>query len=156
MGSATEGRKVAPLTDLPLRRSQVMNSMNSNSPMPAVGIDLGTTYSVVSALDEQGIPRSLPNAEGELLTPSAVLFEGEQVIVGREALKAMGGDAIHVADCPKRYLGRRVYPRALAGMEYPPEVLQAWILNKLRLDSAQRLGKFRQVVITVPAYFDEV
>ncbi len=133
-----------------------MNSMNSNSPMPAVGIDLGTTYSVVSALDEQGIPRSLPNAEGELLTPSAVLFEGEQVIVGREALKAMGGDAIHVADCPKRYLGRRVYPRALAGKEYPPEVLQAWILNKLRLDAAQRLGKFRQVVITVPAYFDEV
>ena len=71
--SATEGRKVAPLTDLPLRRSQVMNSMNSNSPLPAVGIDLGTTYSVVSALDEQGIPRSLPNAEGDLLTPSAVL-----------------------------------------------------------------------------------
>ncbi len=123
---------------------------------PAVGIDLGTTFSVVAALDEQGKARSIVNAEGDLLTPSVVLFEGEQTIVGREALKALATDVDHVADCPKRFLGRREYPRPLAGQAWPPEALEAWILDKLRRDASRSLGSFRQAVITVPAYFDEV
>ena len=55
----------------------------------AVGIDLGTTYSAVAHLDDTGRPVTLVNAEGDLLTPSAVLFEGNNVVVGKEALKAL-------------------------------------------------------------------
>lgn len=130
--------------------------MTSKPAIPAVGIDLGTTYSVVASLDDQGRPRSIVNGEGDLLTPSVVLFEGDQVIVGREAMKAMGVDAHQVADCPKRYLGRRAYPRTLHGEEWPPEALEAWILDKLRRDAGRSVGNFRHAVITVPAYFDEV
>ena len=54
---------------------------------PAVGIDLGTTYSAIARLDEHGRPITIPNAEGELTTPSVILFEDGQIIVGREGLR---------------------------------------------------------------------
>ena len=66
---------------------------------PAVGIDLGTTFSVVARLDERGQPVTLSNAEGERLTPSVVLFEGDDVVVGKEAMKAMATEAERVAEC---------------------------------------------------------
>ena len=123
---------------------------------PAVGIDLGTTYSVVARLDERGQPVTLVNAEGDRLTPSIVLMEGNSAIVGKEAMKAMSTEADHVAECAKRDMGHRAYHRTLDGKQYPPEVLQAWILNKLRADAVQQIGSFEKVVVTVPAYFDEV
>ena len=123
---------------------------------PAVGIDLGTTYSVVARLDENGHPVTLVNAEGDRVTPSVVLFDGEDVIVGKEALKAMASEAEHVAECSKRDVGHRVFRKVLEGKQYSPEVIEAWILNKLRVDALGQIGPFSQVVITVPAYFDEV
>jgi molecular chaperone DnaK len=128
----------------------------SHSPVPAVGIDLGTTYSVVSRLDEQGRPVTLVNAEGDRLTPSIVLFDGSDVVIGKEALKAMVSEADHVAECAKRDMGHRVFHKVLDGKQYAPEVIQAWVLNKLRADSMQQIGPFEKVVVTVPAYFDEV
>jgi molecular chaperone DnaK len=124
--------------------------------IPAVGIDLGTTYSVVARLDERGQPVTLVNAEGDRLTPSMVLLEGDDVVVGKEAMKAMATEADRVAECAKRDMGHRAYHRAIDGKQYPPEVIQAWILNKLRGDAMQQIGPFDKVVITVPAYFDEV
>jgi len=124
--------------------------------IPAVGIDLGTTYSVVARLDERGQPLTLVNAEGDRLTPSVVLLDGNDVVVGKEAMKAMATEADRVAECAKRDVGHRAYHRLLDGKQYPPEVIQAWILNKLRNDAAQQIGPFDKVVITVPAYFDEV
>ena len=56
----------------------------------AVGIDLGTTYSAVAFLDNSGRPQTLINAEGDKLTPSTMLFDGQSVIVGKEAVKALG------------------------------------------------------------------
>lgn len=123
---------------------------------PAVGIDLGTTYSVVAHLDAQGHPETLVNAEGERLTPSVVFFDETEVIVGREALKAFARLPERAAECSKRDVGYKVYHKVLQGKYYPPEVIEAYILNKLRLDAAQQIGEFSQVVITVPAYFDEV
>lgn len=123
---------------------------------PAIGIDLGTTYSVIARLDEQGRPATLVNAEGDRSTPSVVLFDGEQVIVGREALKALSSEPDRVAECAKRDMGQRVYHKVIDGKQYPPEVLSAMILNKLRADAAAQIGPFTQAVITVPAYFDEV
>ncbi|MBN1589889.1 MAG: Hsp70 family protein [Pirellulales bacterium] len=130
------------------------HSMRSSS--PAVGIDLGTTYSVVACLDASGRPETLVNTEGDRLTPSVVLFDVEEVVVGKEALKAVVTEGEHVAMCAKRDVGQPVYHKAIAGKQYPPEVLEAWILNKLRRDATVQLGPFRQAVVTVPAYFDEV
>ena len=122
----------------------------------AVGIDLGTTFSAVAFLDSHGRPQTLINAEGDKLTPSVMLFDGGTVVVGKEAVKAMGSDFENVADCPKRDLGERAYHKVLGDRQYPPEALQAWILRKLRSDAERQIGPFKKAVITVPAYFDEV
>jgi molecular chaperone DnaK len=123
---------------------------------PAVGIDLGTTFSVISKLDELGRPQTLHNAEGDKITPSVVFFEGDNVVVGKEAVKALATDAAAVAECAKRDLGNRFFHKSLGERRYPPEALQAWVLTKLRLDARQQIGDFSKAVITVPAYFDEV
>ena len=128
----------------------------TNRPIPAVGIDLGTTFSVVAILDDLGRPQTLINTEGDKVTPSAVFFEGSNTVVGKEAIKAIATDAEQVAECAKRDLGSRVYHKVLHGRQYPPEAIQAWVLNKLRIDSQRQIGNYAKVVITVPAYFDEV
>src|SRR5215510_11117550 len=128
----------------------------SDDNTPAVGIDLGTTYSAVAYIDDTGRPVTMVNAEGDLVTPSVVLFEGDQVVAGKEALKAMATEAEFVAQCAKRELGERIFHKSLHGRHYPPEALQAFVLNKLRQDATRQIGPFRKVVVTVPAYFDEV
>ena len=125
-------------------------------PVPAVGIDLGTTFSVVAHLDERGQPLTLVNMEGDRLTPSIVLFDGADVVVGKEAQKAMLSESDHVAECVKRDMGHRIFHKAIQGTQYPPEVIQSWILQKLCNDARQQIGPFDKTVITVPAYFDEV
>ena len=55
----------------------------------AVGIDLGTTYSVIARLDNLGRPVTLVNAEGDKITPSVVFFDGANIVVGKEAAKAL-------------------------------------------------------------------
>ncbi len=121
-----------------------------------VGIDLGTTFSVVARIDDIGRPQTLINSEGDKVTPSVMLFEGNDVIVGKEAVKAMATDMTMIAECPKRDLGHRLYHKVLNGRQFPPEALEAWILNKLRTDAIKQIGEFSKVVVTVPAYFDEV
>lgn len=123
---------------------------------PAVGIDLGTTYSVVARLDNTGRPQTLINGEGDQLTPSVVLVDQDGVVVGKEAVKAMSTDMEAVAECAKRDVGQRTYHKMIGGRQYPPEALEAWVLNKLRVDTQQQIGEYQKVVITVPAYFDEV
>ena len=123
---------------------------------PIVGIDLGTTYSAVAHLDDTGRPITLVNAEGDLLTPSVVLFDEQNVVVGKEALKALATEAENVAECVKRDLGHRAFHKTMGGRQYPPETIEAWILNKLKNDAQRQIGDFQKVVVTVPAYFDEV
>lgn len=128
-----------------------------NTPLgPAVGIDLGTTFSAVARLDDTGRPITVPNSEGDLTTPSVVLFDGDDVVVGKEAVKAMATEAERVADCSKRDMGSRQYRRQVDNKTFPPEALQAYILKKLRDDTARQVGQFEKAVVTVPAYFDEV
>jgi len=121
-----------------------------------IGIDLGTTFSVIARLDEDGRPTTIVNAEGDRITPSVVLFDRQEVVVGREALKAISTDVERVATCAKRDVGHRVFHQALDGKQYPPEVIEAFVLNKLCTEAAQQIGPFSQAVVTVPAYFDEV
>ena len=76
-----------------------------------VGIDLGTTYSVVAYLDAQGRPTSILNSNGDLLTPSVVLFDDGRVVVGKEAVAASAIEPEKVADCVKRDMGAKRVPQ---------------------------------------------
>jgi len=122
----------------------------------AIGIDLGTTFSVIAKLDDLGRPVTIPNSEGDNITPSVIFLEDGNPVVGKEAVKAIATDADQVAMCAKRDLGSRFFRSEIGGRQYPPEALQAWVLNKLRLDAEKQVGRCEKVVITVPAYFDEV
>ncbi len=123
---------------------------------PAVGIDLGTTYSVVAVLDENDSPQTLLNAEGEPTTPSVLLFQEQEVLIGNKAEVAKADHYESIAEYTKRDLGKRAFHKEISGFEYPPEALLAFILNKLRKDAIVQIGEFTKAVITVPAYFDEV
>ncbi|MDA1055857.1 MAG: Hsp70 family protein [Planctomycetota bacterium] len=127
----------------------------SPAPQPPIGIDLGTTYSAIAYLDEAGRPMTLKNSLGDLLTPSAVLVDQHEIVVGREALKASAVEPASYAECFKRDVGTVVYRREVRGVQVPPEVLSAFVLEQLKRDAEQRLGPIKQVVITVPAFFDE-
>ncbi len=85
------------------------------TPPPAVGIDLGTTFPLVAHLDSAGRPWTIPNAEGDLLTPSVVLFEGPSVVVGKEAVKAAAMEPERIAQFAKRDMGSSVYSKAING-----------------------------------------
>ena len=123
---------------------------------PAVGIDLGTTYSVVAQLDDRGRPVTLVNAEGDRLTPSVVLFDGDDVVVGKEAIKAVAPRPITWPSAPSAIWATATYHRVIDGSSIRPRSIQAWMLNKVRSDAERQIGPFEKVVITVPAYFDEV
>src|SRR5436305_216636 len=121
-----------------------------------VGIDLGTTFSAICTLDDHGQPITLPNRDGEMLTPSAVLLTDEaEAVVGQSALDVALEQPENVATLIKRRMGYPSYGRPVAGIEFRPETLSAVILRKLVLDAEARIGPVRQAVVTVPAYFDD-
>ena len=123
--------------------------------MSLVGIDLGTTYSAIAALDERGRPFTVPNRDGDMLTPSAVLLAGDDVVVGQAALDVSLEQPDRVATLVKRRMGYDSYGKPVAGREFRPETLSAIILRKLVQDAERHLGPLRRAVITVPAYFDD-
>ena len=124
--------------------------------MQVVGIDLGTTYSAVAALDDRGQPVTLPNRDGDMLTPSAVLLlDDGSAVVGQAALDVAQEQPDRVATLVKRRMGLESLGRPVAGREFRPETLSAVILRKLVQDAEQRLGPISKAVITVPAYFDD-
>jgi molecular chaperone DnaK len=121
-----------------------------------VGIDLGTTFSAIATLDEHGLPITLPNRDGDMLTPSAVLIlDDNTAVVGQAALDVALEQPDRVATLVKRRMGHATYGRPVAGREFRPETLSALILRKLIQDAELRIGPIRQAVITVPAYFDD-
>ena len=121
-----------------------------------VGIDLGTTYSLIAYLDAQGRPVCIPNVHGELLTPSVVLFEDGGSIVGKEAVRASVEEPDKVAECVKRDMGEKVFRKKVNGESLPPEVISSLVLRSLKADAERKLGgSITKVVITVPAYFEE-
>lgn len=121
----------------------------------AVGIDLGTTYSAMACVNEQGQSVLFPNSEGDLLTPSVVLFDDDQILVGKEAKKVGVFESERFAECAKRDIGRPFYSKSILGRQLPPEVIQAFVLRKLREDLVREMGENFRAVITVPAFFDE-
>ena len=130
-------------------------SATSAGKQPPVGIDLGTTYSLVAFLDPSGRPTTVPNSWGDLLTPSAVFCDDDAIVVGKEAIKNAPLTPDRYAECFKRDMGGMAFRHKIRDLNVPPEVLSAFILERLKKDAEQRLGPIHQVVITVPAFFDE-
>jgi molecular chaperone DnaK len=120
-----------------------------------VGIDLGTTFSAIATLDEHGQAITLPNIEGEMLTPSAVLIDDDMVVVGQAARDVALERPDRVALFVKRSMGHAHHTQPIAGRDFRPETLSALILRKLVQDAERRIGPISQAVITVPAYFDD-
>ena len=121
-----------------------------------VGIDLGTTFSALAHLDEEGNPVAVPNEDEEVETPSLILLaESGHVIVGPSRMRAAMEDPEHVVERVKRHMGNTEFKRTFDGHEITPEFLSALILKKLRQDAEKRIGKIENAVITVPAYFND-
>src|SRR5262245_31916342 len=121
-----------------------------------VGIDLGTTFCAIATLDDRGQPVTLPNRDGDMLTPSAVYLDPDgAAVVGQAALDVSLEQPDRVATLVKRRMGQADFGRSVAGRDFRPETLSAIILRKLVQDAELRLGPIRQAVVTVPAYFDD-
>ncbi|MEZ3178773.1 molecular chaperone DnaK [Streptomyces pimonensis] len=126
----------------------------------AVGIDLGTTNSVVAVL-EGGEPTVIANAEGARTTPSVVAFaKNGEVLVGEVAKRQAVTNVERTARSVKRYMGdahwRFPEQGSVDGTRYRAQELSARVLQKLRRDAEAYLGEeVTDAVITVPAYFDD-
>jgi len=143
-----------------------------------IGIDLGTTNSVVAVM-EGGKPVVLTNAEGSRLTPSVVAFTGEERLVGQAAKRQAITNPRNTIFSIKRFMGRRhnevaaeekLVPYTIVGgpndlvkvhvdkegKDYTPPEISAMVLQKLKQTAEDYLGeKVTEAVITVPAYFND-
>jgi molecular chaperone DnaK len=120
----------------------------------AVGIDLGTTFSAIAYVNKHGVPEILHNAEGDRITPSVVLFDNDEVIVGNYAKQAAVAYPEQVVEFVKRHMGDDDFVFEYNGESWTPERLSSFILAKLKHDAEHRLGHpVTEAVITVPAYF---
>src|ERR1041385_27257 len=122
----------------------------------AVGIDLGTTNSVVGVL-EGGEPTVIPNAEGARTTPSVVAFaKNGEVLVGEVAKRQDHTNPARTIRAVKRQVGTSWSTDDVDGKHYTPQEISARILQKLKRDAESYLGDtVTQAVVTVPAYFDD-
>ncbi|AUZ36184.1 molecular chaperone DnaK [Arthrobacter sp. PGP41] len=121
----------------------------------AVGIDLGTTNSVVSVL-EGGEPTVIANAEGGRTTPSVVAFsKSGEVLVGEIAKRQAVNNIERTIASVKRHMGTD-WTKSIDDKKYTPQEISARILMKLKNDAESYLGeKVTDAVITVPAYFND-
>jgi len=120
----------------------------------AVGIDLGTTNSVVAVL-EGGEPTVIANAEGNRTTPSIVAFKSEEVLVGELAKRQAITNPDNTVRSIKRHIGTN-WKEKFEGKDYTPQEISARILQKLKRDAESYLGDdVSDAVITVPAYFND-
>ncbi|MBS2029712.1 MAG: Hsp70 family protein [Deltaproteobacteria bacterium] len=129
--------------------------MTTASGKPIIGIDLGTTFSLVAVVRD-GKPQVLPNAVGEKLTPSVVaLDERNEILVG-EAARAIGVIAPERAQALfKRDMGTNQV-RKLGDRTFKPQELSALVLRALKHDAEVALGTtIDEAVVTVPAYFGD-
>ena len=120
-----------------------------------IGIDLGTTNSVVSVI-EGGEPTVITNPEGSRITPSVVGFTKDgQRLVGQLAKRQAVSNPDRTISSIKRHMGE-TYKVGIDGKDYTPQEISAMVLQKLKADAEAYLGEtVKQAVITVPAYFND-
>jgi len=121
-----------------------------------VGIDLGTTNSVIAWMKPDGSIEVIPNAEGSRLTPSIVAFtKTGEILVGEPAKRQMILNSERTIKSIKRKMGSD-YKVRIDDKEYTPQQISAYILMKMKKDAEQYLGgKIKKAVITCPAYFND-
>jgi len=119
-----------------------------------VGIDLGTTHSLIGAYRDEG-PVLFPNALGELLTPSVVSLDGDRILVGQAARERLISHPQHTVAAFKRWMGTPRETR-LGHRDFRAEDLSALVLKSLIADAEAALGEpVTEAVISVPAYFSD-
>src|SRR5437773_1439746 len=122
----------------------------------AVGIDLGTTNSVVAVLTG-GEPEVIANAEGSRTTPSVVAFAKDgEVLVGEVAKRQAVTNVDRTIRSVKRHMGEESWQVDIDGKRYSAQEISARVLQKLKRDAESYLGEeITDAVITVPAYFED-
>ncbi len=125
-------------------------------PGRTVGIDLGTTFSAIAYLNDEGNPVTIPNREGGLITQSAVwLGDPRKVIVGQKAYMSAPDHPDKVIQGIKREMGSETYRYEYGDVTIGAEAISAMILRKLKVDAELVIGPIANAVITVPAYFND-
>lgn len=120
------------------------------------GIDLGTTYSVIATLDDNGMPEVITNQdEGKNVLASAVYFQdGDDPVVGEIAKSQKDMEPDKVVECVKRHIGKADAPTyEFDGVSYDPISISALILKRMKAYAEEQGHDVRDVVITCPAYF---
>ena len=123
-----------------------------------VGIDFGTTFSVIAHINEHGQSEIIPNLENDRITPSVILFEDTLVTVGKIAKQNARAVPEQIVEFVKREMGKSKteFFRSFNDKDYSPEELAALILTKLKQDAETYLNEeVTEAVITVPAYFHD-
>ena len=132
--------------------SDTMNFEKGNT----VGIDLGTTFSSIAQVNENGEPLPIENEDDDVETASLILLaESGHVIVGPNRNRAAMEDPENVVERIKRHMGVSSYKRTFDGREITPEFISSLILKKLKQDGEKRIGEIGNAVITVPYYFND-
>ena len=121
-----------------------------------VGIDLGTSYSAIARLDDDGSPVILENAQGQPVTPSLLILGDEgRVIVGPPPEVIAGEHPDQVIIGIKRQMGNDTFEHYHETRRLTPELISSMILTKLKQDAEQHVQPITNAVITVPHYFNE-
>jgi molecular chaperone DnaK len=123
-----------------------------------VGIDLGTTFSSISKLNDDGTPVCLRNSDDKFITPSVVLLgDSGHVIVGPTRERIAIEAAENIVEAVKRQMGNKDWFKVYQGKKLTPEFISALILKKLKQDAEKETGMpVANAVITVPYYFNDV
>jgi molecular chaperone DnaK len=121
-----------------------------------VGIDLGTTTSALSYLNDIGRPEVVANADGERIMPSAVYFADEKrVLTGKEAIRSRQECVSRSVRWIKRKMGDENFAVYIDGKSYSPAEISSFIIKKLIQDAELQIGPISDVLITVPANFED-
>ncbi|MGI5831659.1 MAG: Hsp70 family protein [Thermoguttaceae bacterium] len=125
-------------------------------PGNTVGIDLGTTFSALAQVNDEGEPVPIQNEDGDIETASLILLtENKHVVIGPNRSRAAMEDPENVVERIKRRMGDIAYKRTFDGHEITPEFISSLILRKLKQDGERILGPIANAVITVPYYFND-
>lgn len=121
----------------------------------SLGIDIGTTFSVMAIVDRGGEVRVIKNSQGKTTTPSVIYFDRDNIIVGEEAneLQILGEE--NIASYFKKNIGNPYFKLSFHGKDYSAEELTTLLVKRMKNDAEKFLKeKINNIVITVPAYFN--
>ena len=121
-----------------------------------VGIDLGTTFSAIARLNDDGEPEVVENADGLPITPSLVLLDEDRVVVGPSFQRMSVANPEQIVEAVKREMGNKDFHVVYQNKKLSPEFVSALILKKMKQDAEKQIGPIANAVITVPYYFNDV